>query len=172
VSELQYEPESRLLLIAGGEGDVRYLDFSDPVHPGVIYSIPGSEGVTSISLIGDRLYAREHNAILCYQSRPATDHLSQESVVVSEPYPNPFNAGTTIDIRPASDAPSGTRIAFEIIDVLGRTIREGELKETMSTRRIYWDGSDSDGRSVASGVYFLRVRTAELLSVRKMLLVK
>ena len=172
VSELLYDPDSRLLLIATGEGDIRYFDFSDPLSPGAIYSIVGSQGVTSVSQFGDRLYARERNAIICYQSRPDSDPSPRASMIIYEPFPNPFNAGTTIEIQPVGNTIGGTRIAFEIIDILGRTIRKGEVIEPMPTRRIVWDGADADGRPVASGVYFLRVRTAESVVIRKMLLVK
>jgi hypothetical protein len=37
---------------------------------------------------------------------------------------------------------------------------------------LTWDGCDDRGRRVASGVYFVRVRTGEHVATRKMLLVR
>jgi flagellar hook assembly protein FlgD len=37
---------------------------------------------------------------------------------------------------------------------------------------IEWDGRDQDGRAVASGVYFCRLRGAGSEAVRKMVLVR
>ena len=38
--------------------------------------------------------------------------------------------------------------------------------------RVGWDGTDSEGRPVASGIYFYQMWAGEIIDVKKMLLLK
>ncbi len=168
VSELVFDPSAHLLVTASGSDRIRYVDLSDPYQPSAVFAISGSGQSTALSLWGDRLYGLEEDAIRCYRFQPEGSPGASGDILASEPYPNPFNSGTVIDV-----APSGTsRISYEIFDILGRLVRAGELENAAAGGRIVWDGTDSGHRSVASGVYFLRLGTGESVSVRKMLLIK
>ena len=84
--------------------------------------------------------------------------------------PNPFNPKTSI----AYDVPaSGCHVAIDILDVSGRVVRHlvNEFQEE-GRREIVWDGRDSDGHELPSGVYFYKLVTPETESTRKMLLLK
>ncbi|MCI0550501.1 MAG: right-handed parallel beta-helix repeat-containing protein, partial [Anaerolineae bacterium] len=75
---------------------------------------------------------------------PGTSSLAQN-------YPNPFNPATTIRFR----LNERQRVRLVIFDITGqrvRTLVEGELPA--GEQAISWDGSDQQGRLVASGVYF------------------
>jgi hypothetical protein len=66
--------------------------------------------------------------------------------------PNPFRAGTSITFSLASPG----RVILQIHDVAGRLVRSvdaGRCPPGIHT--LEWDGRDTRGRSVASGVYFL-----------------
>jgi hypothetical protein len=168
VSQFLFDPATQLLIVASGEDVIRYVDLTDPYHPSAVFPILGSGKATAISLWGDRLYALESDAIRCYRSVSEGLQGSPSSVFVSEPFPNPFNSGTMIEV-----ASSGaSRISFQIFDVLGRVVRGGELDGGVSGNRIAWDGTDFGNRQVASGVYFLRLVVDRSVSVRKMLLIK
>ncbi|MCX6832589.1 MAG: T9SS type A sorting domain-containing protein [candidate division Zixibacteria bacterium] len=168
VSQFLFDPAAQLLVVASGEDGIRYVDLTDPYQPSAVFPIRASGKATAISLWGDRLYALESDAIRCYRSVSEGLQSSSSSVFVSEPFPNPFNSGTVIDV-----APSGAiRISFQILDILGRVVRGGELDGGAFGSRIAWDGTDSGNRPVASGVYFLRLVAGKSVSVRKMLLVK
>ncbi|MDZ7316493.1 MAG: T9SS type A sorting domain-containing protein [candidate division KSB1 bacterium] len=73
-------------------------------------------------------------------------------------YPNPFNSSTSVTFalnRPA-------RISLEIYDAHGRLVRI-LLSETLvqpGRHELHWDGTDQEGRSLSSGVYFIKL-TAE-----------
>jgi len=168
VSQFLFDPVTQLLVVASGEDAIRYVDLSDPYRPSAVFPILASGKATAISLWGDRLYALESDAIRCYRSVPEGLQSSSSSVFVSEPFPNPFNSGTVIEV-----APSGAiKISFRIVDILGRVVRDGEFDGGAFGSRIAWDGKDSDNRPVASGVYFLRLVAGKSVSVRKMLLIK
>lgn len=84
-------------------------------------------------------------------------------------YPNPFNPHTTISFH------IGKRqaVALEIVDVGGKHIRRLLNQEKYrGNYKVHWDGLDDLGKSVPSGVYLCRLRTPNLVSVRKMLLVR
>jgi hypothetical protein len=43
---------------------------------------------------------------------------------------------------------------------------------TVSGERFVWNGTDVDGNSVPSGVYFYRIATDDFVDARKMVLLK
>lgn len=83
--------------------------------------------------------------------------------------PNPF--GPEVALR--FDVPRSSRVSLEIYDVNGRRLRtllDGILSP--GTKALAWDGTDADGRSVGSGVYFYRMRADGFLATRKMTLLR
>ena len=84
-------------------------------------------------------------------------------------YPNPFNPDTQIGLA----LPSDSHVRLNIFNVLGqhvRTLVDGEMPAGYHT--VTWDGNDSDGSSVASGVYFYRITAEDFTSSKKMMLLK
>ena len=84
-------------------------------------------------------------------------------------YPNPFNPSTEI----AFSLPARTKVKLEIYNILGQKIvelAEGELPA--GSHQVKWDGVDSNGRPVSSGVYFYRLKTDEYEASKKMILLK
>jgi len=84
-------------------------------------------------------------------------------------YPNPFNPVTTIrfGLREPSD------VALRIYDVSGRLVRTlvaGPL--AAGTYEKLWDGKDSGGGSVASGIYFYKLETKSVTETKKMILLR
>ncbi|HUU30362.1 MAG TPA: T9SS type A sorting domain-containing protein [archaeon] len=86
--------------------------------------------------------------------------------------PNPFNPATTIGFEIGRlEAP--VQVSLSVYDLRGSLVRN--LLEKELGRGIYsviWDGRDSRGRSMSSGVYFYRLRVGGKASVRKMVLLK
>jgi spore coat protein A len=84
--------------------------------------------------------------------------------------PNPFNPETRIDF----ELPRTAHARLEVFDVSGRlvaTLVDGLRPSGWDTVR--WDGRDSSGRPVASGIYSYRLTVeGERAMTRKMVLVK
>ncbi len=96
------------------------------------------------------------------QSLPEVFSLSQN-------YPNPFNPNTTISF----DLPERSDALLTVHNLLGQaiiTLSHGMLSS--GKHEIEWDGRDSDGESVASGVYFYRLQAGQYTQSRKMVLLK
>jgi methionine-rich copper-binding protein CopC len=84
-------------------------------------------------------------------------------------YPNPFNPTTEIGLA----LPVTTEVELSVFNVLGQkvtTLVQGEM--TAGYHTITWNGTNSDGSSVASGIYFYRIVTDQFTTSKKMMLLK
>jgi hypothetical protein len=84
--------------------------------------------------------------------------------------PNPFNASTSVRF----DLPAeGAQIRIAVFDVNGRHVRTLEEGFVAGGPGLaLWDGSDTAGRAVASGVYFCRLQSKQVTRSIKVLLVR
>lgn len=88
---------------------------------------------------------------------------------LSQNYPNPFNPQTIIRFT----LPSDTRVKIEIFNILGQKVKT-LLDQHLSAgaKEVSWDGKNSRGVEVGSGIYFYRIATKEFTDVRRMVLLK
>ena len=85
-------------------------------------------------------------------------------------FPNPFNPETTIDF----DLSSSETVHLTIYDVTGQVVRtlvDGQPLNAGTYKRV-WDGRNSNGMKVASGVYFFQMRAGDFVDKRKMTLLQ
>jgi len=98
---------------------------------------------------------------------PGADH--PDAFGLSQNYPNPFNPQTIIRFTLPSDA----RVKIEIFNILGQKVKNLVDQElSAGVKEISWDGKDSQGTEVGSGIYFYRIKTREFTEVRRMVLLK
>ena len=83
-------------------------------------------------------------------------------------YPNPFNPETTIRFRMEKAAPAEVTIYSE----KGQVVKTFNSIATAGINSIVWDGKDSNGNSVSSGVYLFRLKSGSYSSTKKMVLMK
>jgi hypothetical protein len=83
--------------------------------------------------------------------------------------PNPF-AGTTM-LR--FDVPKDVKVKMSVFDIRGRLVKS-LVDETLPAGRysIGWDGRDSNGDQVASGVYFYKIQAGQWNDTKRMVLVR
>jgi hypothetical protein len=84
-------------------------------------------------------------------------------------HPNPFNPTTTIvyDIADQSD------VKLSIFNSLGQLVREfNEGARSQGRYTLMWDGKNSDGKQVPSGVYIYQLTAGQFVQTKKMLLIK
>jgi hypothetical protein len=84
-------------------------------------------------------------------------------IVLQQNYPNPFNPSTTISYQ-AKNADRN----LQIFNIKGQIVRSYHLTEPRG--EIVWDGTDSEGNKVTSGLYFYKLQGNN--KVRKMILIK
>lgn len=84
-------------------------------------------------------------------------------------YPNPFNPSTTLKFY----LPETSGVTLDIYDIAGRHItRLYEGVRTSGMHTVEWNGSDSKGNRVSSGVYIYRLVTGKDIFSRKMLMLR
>ena len=85
-------------------------------------------------------------------------------------WPNPFNGTTVI----AFDLPAVAPVDLVVCDVLGRRVRGLVPGQRLGPGRweVTWDGTDDDGRAVATGVYLYRLAAAADRATGRMLLAR
>ena len=92
-----------------------------------------------------------------------------ESYVLDQNYPNPFNPTTQI----LFSLPKAERTSLIVYNMLGQkvaTLIDGLLG--LGSHVVTWNGRDSRGMQLSSGVYFYTLRTSSFTSTRKMVMVK
>jgi hypothetical protein len=104
------------------------------------------------------------------------DHPSQKplpsTLTLAQNFPNPFNPSTIIAFT-IPQSLSHTHVEVAIYNELGQLVRKifsDDLPAGNYTVR--WDGTDSRGAAIASGVYFCKVAAGSMIATRKMVLVK
>ena len=100
--------------------------------------------------------------------------LTPQDTAVLPNYPNPFNPETWIPYQLAT--PADVRISIYAADSkLIRILNLGHQTVGLyhhRSRAAYWDGRNSVGEPVASGVYFYTLTAGEFTATRKMLIRK
>ncbi len=88
---------------------------------------------------------------------------------LAQNHPNPFNPATEIKFTLAESGP----VSLKVFDAQGRLVREiGDGHYGAGQHAVIWNGMDSQGQSVASGVYLYRLEAAGKQLSRRMLLIK
>jgi hypothetical protein len=84
-------------------------------------------------------------------------------------YPNPFNPSTEIRYT----LPEACHVTLEVFDVSGKRIAVlTNERQTAGSKIAHWNGKDSNGASVSSGVYFYKLQAGEFVEVKKMILAR
>jgi hypothetical protein len=84
-------------------------------------------------------------------------------------HPNPFNPQTVIGYT----LPRTERVSLSVYNLLGQRITTLiDQIQSAGNHSVTWDGADREGRPVASGVYFYRLKSGDFAQTKKMLLLK
>ncbi len=110
--------------------------------------------------------------VVDYQGRPYKVAGEESGLptgfALNQNYPNPFNPTTTISFR----LPQSTEWRLEIFNITGSLVREYQGSSETGTVTVQWDGRNTDGLPVASGVYLYRLEATNFSDSKKMILLK
>jgi Bacterial Ig-like domain/FG-GAP-like repeat/FlgD Ig-like domain len=123
----------------------------------------GALDITGVDEIDDWVYFFQNDPL------PTGVRPAGVTVALLQNHPNPFNPSTTIAFTLATPA----QVELTIFDARGArvtTLAHGAYPA--GTTDVRWNGTDSDGRPVSSGVYFCRLATGREVLTRKMVLLK
>jgi Tol biopolymer transport system component len=133
-------------------------------------SIDSDPGLQTGGSILYQLYAFDEDGIWT--------SLRSERIVLGTPgldarltgvYPNPFNPLTTISFT--VDRP--LQVRMDIHDASGRQVKTlTNQLYSAGEHQLMWDGRNSAGADVSSGIYLLKFRAGKAVDVRKLVLVR
>jgi hypothetical protein len=84
-------------------------------------------------------------------------------------FPNPFNPSTKIEFQ----VPSASDVSIIIYDMLGQEIKSLFNEQVVPGRyTLEWDGSNSFGTQMSSGIYIYRMTAGSFVEAREMILIK
>ena len=95
--------------------------------------------------------------------------LLPEKYHLNQNYPNPFNPITNIEYN----VPARSHVTIEVFNILGQKIKT-LVDEKKSAGEYYttWDGDDSYGQKVSTGIYLYRFLAGDFVETKKMILLK
>jgi hypothetical protein len=139
--------------------------------------IESDPGITNIAVdeVNNRITGKvAHFSTIVVASTPSATNVVEEqsaprAFALAQNVPNPFNPSTAITFG----IPAAGMVKLSIYNVLGqevRTLVHGTLG--VGSRTVVWNGTDSLGRAVTSGVYFYRLEAGGLTATRKLMLVR
>jgi hypothetical protein len=140
-----------------GIGHQKYSYLDTDVIPGTLYFYK----LEGMKPAGSSTYFGPYRAEAC-PTRP--DYKLYQNV------PNPFSRGDATEIHYTVAAPCVATL--KIMDAAGRLVRSMNVTAQAGDNWVSWDGTDDNGRQLASGVYFYQVHAGGLRAERKMLLVE
>ena len=92
-----------------------------------------------------------------------------ETFGLHQNYPNPFNPTTTINFS----LPTAGKAKIEIFNILGNLVAtpfDGVAQSGLTA--VVWDGKNTNGETVSSGIYFYRLSADNYNETKKMTLLK
>ncbi|MCI0493371.1 T9SS type A sorting domain-containing protein, partial [candidate division KSB1 bacterium] len=97
-------------------------------------------------------------------------HSLPEQFELKQNFPNPFNSDTVIQYS----IPRAGKVDLAIYNLEGRLVRDfNRLEKSSGSQSIVWDGKNNKGSSLASGVYFYRLKVDNvLIDTKRMVLMK
>jgi hypothetical protein len=84
-------------------------------------------------------------------------------------FPNPFNPTTTIEFSIQNDS----KVDLTIYNIKGQKVKM-LVNEILPAgeHSVVWDGIDSNGSRVSSGIYFYKLKSCKYEKIKKMILIK
>ena len=146
-----------------------------------IYTEPGTDsGWYDITITAGRMTAKstvlEHSHIIVLRVNESSDvetgldnPNAPKTFTLFQNQPNPFNPTTQISYY----LPRASHAKLTVYNVLGQSVRvlyDGYQEGGMQT--VTWDGKNSDGVDLSSGIYFYRLQAGDFNQTKKMSLMK
>ena len=150
--------------IDAGNPDPIYYDPEDPSNPG--YALYPAMG-TIINDMG--AYGGPNTIGWPVVSGDDNIVVQTPEVLLHQNYPNPFNPETTISYSLKENA----KVSLKVYNIKGQKVIT-IVNEVLPTGEhcSIWNGRDSDGKQVGSGIYFYKLIAGDFQKVRKMILLK
>lgn len=129
------------------------------IPDGKLFSINGDVQIVSVDAA---TYGAEPITV------DVTGNIMPNNYSLAQNYPNPFNATTQISFA----LPVDGKVSLKIYNVAGQMVKSYDQNMTAGYKTITWDGTNTSGEVVASGVYFYKLDAEKFSKTMKMTLLK
>ena len=153
--------------------DVRFLssgywyNMFDPND--ILHTADGNYGNYYINAKHAVVYTNNQYQLSTHSFSEEIESIVDSSINKIVPFPNPFNSSISIQI----DTESRDMIRFSIYNVLGEMIfQKIENNITRGINKFSWNGRDSDGLEVPTGMYFILIKQNDITFNKKIILMK
>ncbi len=167
-----------------GRGEIMAVGVGEPTSPALMdsFATPGSSAAvgtsSSLILVGDvtSTIFLEFTPTGIRSDPSMTPPVPSTAGLLRQNYPNPFNPSTTITFSLPTELKrhqNNASVSLEVFSLRGHLVKK-LYKGLVSDGEhvITWDGTNSSGESVSSGLYIYLLKIGENNFVRKMLLVR
>ncbi len=152
-------------LIATGIVDTFYNDTSWILLPNEVYQF----SITSVHTNGIESLPAFSQSIEKTSAGTQPEICPVNITGLGSNYPNPFNPETTISYS----LKENTDVIIEVFNLKGQKVRTlVNENKNLGKHTVLWNGTDNNGESVSSGIYYYRMKTINLEETRKMILMK
>ena len=135
-----------------------------------------SKNIFSSKIIFDKIGGLEYEFKVIAGESGYVDQMIKDLLEVipnnfslSKNYPNPFNPITNLDFS----IPKRSNVTLRVFNMMGQeVVTLINEKKSYGNYSTSWNGLDSKGVNVSSGVYFAELKTQEARRITKMLLLK
>jgi photosystem II stability/assembly factor-like uncharacterized protein len=177
VIEILIDPNNPLIIYAATKGDGVYVSIDNGVTWSTINSgllsteiecmaLDSNSGLLYAGTAGRGVFRLEISTL---DVKPEIQPELPGEFVLHQNYPNPFNAETTI----LYELPRDTKVTLSVYNMLGQTVCTLlDEKKSAGSYSLNWNGNDSSGNSVVSGVYLYSIQTTNFIEVKKMVLLR
>ena len=146
------------------------------VNPNATWMLFFEQSGSSVWSTGDELTLKYVNPIQAgideYRFQVPTEVEvigAPESFLLSQNYPNPFNPETKIDYS----LPEQSDVKLLIYNLLGQEVFRFDIAgQKAGEHQIVWNGKNSRGNELASGLYIYKFSAGDFVQTKKMLLLK
>jgi len=153
----------------GNSEDVPHFDAPTKIKINDAYSRSSAKGYVPYCSVRNLNYLTinpGHNPSAVLFKYPTAHKMGFE---LSQNYPNPFNPETVIEYH----LPKSSFVEIAIYNLQGQRITTLLRKyQNVGFYQLLWDGRNTKGQLVASGVYVYQLKAGDLVSVRKMMLLR
>jgi hypothetical protein len=130
-----------------------------------IYDATANELVNGLAI----KFTTKTPTVVSVEEDSEIDDMIASAYSLEQNYPNPFNPLTNIIY--SIPEPSYVKLCvYDINGTLVKTLYEGN--QSIGKYQIVWNGENSSGKKVGSGVYFYRIQANSFMQTRKMILLK
>ena len=108
-------------------------------------------------------------AVAVSQNSSSNENMISPITKLHQNYPNPFNPETKISYQ----LPENGNVELIVYNLKGQKVKT-LVNETLESGNytVIWNGTDENNKSIASGIYFYKLKTVNFEKTKKMILIK